>query len=155
MRRSLAGIETKPPQTRWSLTGDHFSSPFCRHGLYFLYFDDGEDAALLSGIVIANHLDGLISDDKNILHSAVSPSTRGLCALSKSTALECCEGWSDFQVLCRRHKVRIKIYVYSYSSADKEYVQVFPEILPEMQPKLPEKRRQPKRHEKVPGRRNF
>ena len=112
MRRSLAGIETKPPQTRWSLTGDHFSSPFCRHGLYFLYFDDGEDAALLSGIVIANHLDGLISDDKSILHSAVSPSTRGLCALSKSTALECCEGWSDFQVLCRRQKVQIKIYVY-------------------------------------------
>ena len=44
---------------------------------------------------------------------------------------------------------------YLYSSADKEYVQVFPEILPEMQPKLPEKRRQPKGHEKVPGGKSF
>ena len=66
VRRSLAGTETKLPQIRLSSTGNRSTS--CRHGSYFVCFDDGEDAALLSGIVIANHLDGLISDDKNILH---------------------------------------------------------------------------------------
>ena len=81
VRRSLAGTETKLPQIRLSSTGNDSTS--CRHGSYFVCFDDGEDAALLSDIVIANHLGGLISDDKNILHSAVS-SQRVDCVLCRN-----------------------------------------------------------------------
>ena len=73
VRRSLVETETKLPQIQLSLIGEQHlnnynsSDPFIIRGFYSLphflvdtlclYFDDGVDAALLSSIVIANHLD--------------------------------------------------------------------------------------------------
>ena len=74
VRRSLVETETKLPQIQLSLIGEQHlknkynsSDPFIIRGFYslphflvdtlYLYFDDGVDAALLSSIVIANHLD--------------------------------------------------------------------------------------------------